>query len=87
MKEKKSAKALNDILKSYGITDTQVYEDDGMSAYGLMFKSEKLNIKTPGDKQRLIDLINRELSRVRQTPTATTDKADELLNKYGNNSN
>ena len=86
MKEKKSASALNEILKDLGV-NKKVYEDDAMSAYGLMFNGETFNIKIAADKQRLINEINQHLSTLKKTDTETKSevekKTDELIEKHG----
>ena len=86
MKEKNSASALNAILKDLGV-NKKVYEDDAMSAYGLMFNGETFNIKIAADKQRLINEINQHLSTLKKTDTETKSevekKTDELIEKHG----
>ena len=76
MKEKSSANALNKILKDLG-TDKRVYEDDAFSAYGLRFDNETFNINTPGDKQRLINVINQHLKGIEKLNSQNTETKSE----------
>ena len=71
--EARAASAVNEILKSYGSPKSVTVPWAPGSNYKIKFDNQEFYTDNPTDLKDFKILIERELSRVRQTPTTTTE--------------
>tara|TARA_R110002012_G_scaffold317897_1_gene535175 strand:+ start:224 stop:1975 length:1752 start_codon:yes stop_codon:yes gene_type:complete len=87
LEEGRAASQINDILKSFGVPQRASVPFAPGSNYKIKLGTETFYTDNASDKKLLLDYVNQLIGNVPKKDTETTDKADELLNKYGKNSN